>query len=150
MVSNSKGFTLLEIVVALAVIGVLASIALPAYQNYQESARVKQAKEQIMMLSVKIAQYHLDMEKYPDSLADINEAAMLDPWGNPYQYTDLTQNGSTGKARKDHNLVPLNSDFDLYSMGKDGKSVGPVLAPVSQDDVLRAFDGKFIDLAKNL
>lgn len=150
MHTNSKGFTLIEIIVAFAVIGVLASIALPAYKNYQESAKVKMAKEQIMMLSVKISQYRLDMEKYPNTLADINEGSTLDPWGNPYQYTDLTLASSTGKARKDRNLVPLNSDFDLYSKGKDGASFPPIATPVSQDDVLRAFDGKFVDLAKNL
>ncbi len=49
----------------------------------------------------------------------------------------------------DRNLNPLNSDFDLYSKGKDNGSHLPITQSISLDDVLRANDGKFIDLAKN-
>ena len=48
-----------------------------------------------------------------------------------------------GKLRKDKFLVPLNSDYDLYSMGPDGKSVPPLTAKASRDDILRANDGEF-------
>ena len=50
---------------------------------------------------------------------------LLDPWGNLYQYLNLsdpTIKDIKGKARKDRNLVPINSDYDLYSTGKDGKA----------------------------
>ena len=52
-----------------------------------------------------------------------------------------------GKARKDRFLVPLNSDYDLYSKGKDGKSSSPITASDSQDDVIRASDGSYVGLA---
>ena len=52
-----------------------------------------------------------------------------------------------GGMRKDRFLVPINTYFDLYSMGKDGKSVPPLTAQASQDDVLWANDGGFIGLA---
>ena len=52
-----------------------------------------------------------------------------------------------GQARKDRFLVPLNSDYDLYSAGKDGKSRPPLSAQMSQDDIVRANDGAYIGLA---
>jgi len=150
-IQNAKkcqsGFTLIEILIAIAIIGILASIAIPSYQDYKEKARVTQAISDIASISIKIEAYWQDARAYPSSLADVGVIGMLDPWGNAYLYLNLTKTGSTGKARKDRNLVPLNSDFDLYSSGKDGISFGPLTAPQSQDDVIRANDGKFIDLA---
>ena len=49
-----------------------------------------------------------------------------------------------GQARKDRFLVPLNSDYDLYSMGPDGKSSSPITAKPSQDDIIRAADGSYV------
>lgn len=144
---NQCGFTLIEIMIAIAIIGVLASIAMPSYQDYKEKAKVTQAITDIATISVKIEAYWQDARVYPSSLADVGVIGMLDPWGNAYRYLDLTKTGSIGKARKDRNLVPLNSDFDLYSSGKDGSSAGPLTAAQSKDDVIRANDGKFIDLA---
>ena len=54
-----------------------------------------------------------------------------------------------GGARKDRHLHPISSDFDLYSMGKDGDSVKPLTAQKSHDDVIRASDGGYYGLAKN-
>lgn len=51
--------------------------------------------------------------------------------------------------RKDRNLVPINSDYDLYSAGHDGATLPPLLAPVSRDDVIRANNGGFIGLASD-
>jgi len=51
------------------------------------------------------------------------------------------------KARKDGKLNPINSDFDLYSIGEDGKTTTPLRAPQSRDDVIRARDGAFLGLA---
>ena len=57
--------------------------------------------------------------------------------------------GPQPKPRKDRFLVPINSDYDLFSMGKDGESVAPLTAKASRDDVVRASDGAFIGLASN-
>ena len=43
--------------------------------------------------------------------------------------------------------VPLNTDYDLYSMGRDGKSKTPLTASESHDDIVRALDGEFVGLA---
>ena len=44
-------------------------------------------------------------------------------------------------------MVPVNSDYDLYSMGRDGKSNAPFTAKMSRDDIVRANDGQFVGLA---
>ncbi|MCK5254491.1 MAG: prepilin-type cleavage/methylation domain-containing protein, partial [Deltaproteobacteria bacterium] len=67
-------------------------------------------------------------------------------WGNPYQYNDLN-NIPPGLWRKDKNLVPLNSDYDLWSNGKDGKTNVALTAKASYDDIIRANDGAYIGLA---
>ena len=54
-----------------------------------------------------------------------------------------------GGFRKDRFLVPINTDFDLYSMGADGASVGPLTSAVSRDDIVRANDGGFVGLASD-
>lgn len=143
-------FTLIELIVAVAIIGVLAAIAIPAYQNYLDKAKTVRAISDIENIGRRLHDYHIDNNNYPASLAEIGADNILDPWGNPYQYLNLSDpniRGARGRARKDHNLVPINSDFDLYSMGKDGASVSPLTAQASRDDIVRANNGRFIDSA---
>lgn len=143
-----RGLTLIELMIVIAIIGVLASIAIPAYDDYTEKARVAQAVSDIASISVRVEAYWNDARAYPENLADVGAAGMLDPWENPYQYLNLYNKEGKGGNRKDRKLNPLNSDFDLYSMGKDGQSKTQISNKVSLDDVIRANDGKFIDLAE--
>jgi general secretion pathway protein G len=87
----------------------------------------------------------------PASLAQINFGNILpltDPWGNPYQYLPLYgRPANQNDARKDHNLHPINTDFDLYSMGPDGESKKPLQNAQSRDDIIRANDGAFVGVA---
>ncbi len=72
---------------------------------------------------------------------------VLDPWGNPYQYLnieDFSGKGKKGKFREDRFKVPINSDFDLYSMGKDGKSKKSLTSKGGRDDIVRANNGGYI------
>ncbi len=132
---------------ALVILGVLLSLALPRYENYREKVRVDQAKRDIMTMSALISNHYLDARDYPGSLSDVGLGGMRDPWGNPYGYLNLNQKNARGHARKDHSLVPINTDFDLYSMGPDGRSAPPLTAKHSRDDIVRANDGKFVGLA---
>jgi general secretion pathway protein G len=142
----NNGFTLVEMMITVAIIGILAAIAIPAYSDYVERTRVHQAITDIATMSVEIEHYFQENRVYPSTLADVKFDTKLDPWNKPYRYLNLIKNGFGG-ARKDKNLVPLNSDFDLYSVGKDLKTSQSLNPKVSDDDVLRARDGKFIDLA---
>lgn len=84
----------------------------------------------------------------PATLAGVGRGGILDPWGRPYVYNPFPPNRRVPPgARRDRFLVPLNSTFDLYSQGKDGRSVPPLNAGPSLDDVVRANDGGFIGLA---
>jgi general secretion pathway protein G len=141
-----KGLTLIELLLAMAIVGVLAAIVIPAYSDYREKARVRNAVMDIAMMAPIIKAYWEDRGTYPDSLAEVGLGGKLDPWDNPYRYLNLDKNGNGG-ARRDKNLNPLNTDFDLYSIGKDGDTKLPISQKDSLDDVIRVFDGKFIDLA---
>ncbi|MFH1494869.1 MAG: prepilin-type N-terminal cleavage/methylation domain-containing protein [Pseudomonadota bacterium] len=151
MVTRNKtrpgGFTLVELMLTITLLGVLLALAVPAYQDYKEKVRIAQAVTDITSIAFKIKAYYLDARVYPDNLAIIGEGGKLDPWGRPYEYLNLTSKGGNGGARRDKNLNPLNSDFDLYSRGKDGQTKLPISQKVSLDDVLRANDGRFVDLA---
>ena len=140
--------TIIEIVIALAIVGTLAAIAIPMYADYRYRAQVTQARSDIIDLGVEIARYQSDyLGQLPDDLDAIGKAGLLDPWGNSYQYHNLTTLAGKGKARKNKKLVPINSDYDLYSMGRDGDSKGPLTAKASRDDIVRANNGRFIGLA---
>lgn len=156
----------------IALIGILAGIAIPSYDNYREKVRVATAILGIGVMAKDIAGYFTVNGSYPASLADIGQGAMRDPWGNPYQYLRIATTGlsatpgggssssvssgtgsstqaaaTQGRARKDHFMVPINTDYDLYSMGPDGRSVAPLTASASRDDIIRASDGLFIGRA---
>ena len=113
-----------------------------------EETRISEAKVDIFGLEVKINYFQVSHLSYPDTIDDIG-GAPLDPWGNPYQYLNVQTVKGKGKVRKDHNLVPINSDYDLYSMGKDGRSVSPLTAKHSRDDIIRANDGEYVGLAED-
>ncbi len=72
-----------------------------------------------------------------------------DPWGHPYEYFNLITAKGNGQARKDKKLAPLNTDFDLYSVGPDGQTAASLVNKASRDDTVRARDGGFIGLASD-
>jgi general secretion pathway protein G len=146
---RSRGFTVIELMLGMAIVALLAGIAYPSYQRYSERARVAQAVIDIGSISAAVKAYAVDNLSYPGDLDEVGKGGMKDPWGNPYQYTNLDEIKGKGKARKNKNLVPINSDFDLYSMGKDGASKGPLTAKASRDDIVRANDGRFVGLASD-
>ena len=147
MKKNIPAVTLVELIIVMAILGTLASIGLPMYSEVTEQARIARAISDIGMLQDSIAGYSIDAGVLPNSLDEIGYGDLCDPWNNPYQYLNLTGLKDKGAARKDRFLVPLNSDYDLYSMGKDGTSTSPLTSKASHDDILRANDGGYVGLA---
>ena len=149
---NDSGLTLIELLVTVAIVGLLAAISINVYANALEKSKVTRAIAEIRGIEKSISDHEVNSE-LPESLDDIGWGNRLDPWGNPYQYVKFQTNAQgkviPGQARKDRFLVPLNSTYDLYSMGADGDSKGPLTAKASRDDVLRAGDGSFVGLASD-
>jgi len=123
---DAKGFTLLELLVVMVIIGLLAGYVAPKYMAQVGKSEVKVAKAQIDSLEKSLDQYRLDMGHYPsqqqglDALVTrpsdepkwdgpyLRKNVPLDPWDSPYVYKIPGDNG----------------DFDLMSFGKDGRSGG--------------------------
>lgn len=146
---HARGLTLVELMLVVALVAVLAALAVNAWGGWRDRVKTKAAVDDITAVSALIDQMFNDTGTLPDSLADIGRGGLTDPWGNAYVYQNLTTTAGKGKARKDHSLVPLNSDYDLYSKGADGASVAALTAEASRDDVLRANNGRFIGPASS-
>ena len=143
------GFTLLELIVVIAIIGILAAIATPNYLDYVRRARYTKTMSDMKLISQEADLFFINNNRFPNDLAEIGLANMVDPWGNPYQYLSIATVKGNGKKRKNRNMVPVNSDYDLYSMGADGQSQTPFTAKQSQDDIVRANNGDFWGYVKD-
>lgn len=148
---SSKGFGLIELLVTLVVASLLFAVAAPAYDMYAQRARVAAAVGDISSLSLAVENFRLNNDdRIPLSLNELGMEIPLDPWGREYQFLNIPSVGSSkGQVRKDGRLNPLNSDFDLYSVGRDGGSASPLSAATSRDDIVRANNGAFIGLGED-
>jgi general secretion pathway protein G len=146
--ADHPGMTLVELLVAVSIVGTLAGIAIPMYARARDKAMVVRAIADISVIQGQLAIYHLDHDALPTSLSQLS-MPYTDPWGHPYSYLNFAGVKGKGSMRKDRFLVPLNSDYDLYSMGQDGESKMPLTAKQSRDDIIRANDGAFIGLASD-
>lgn len=136
-----------EILIVLAIVAVIFAFTMPLYQRYIDRARVFEATTDLGELSKSVKAWEKSKGSLPATLA----AAGLqknDPWGNPYMYFNLQAVSGNGMARKDKKLSPLNSDFDLYSVGKDGLTQENLGHANARDDVVRARDGGFVGSAE--
>ena len=119
--AEERGFTLIEILVVMAIIGMLAVMVAPNIFNQQAGAQIDAALSQISSLEAALDTYRLDVGEYPDSLVGLREnisgravwngpylrrSVPLDPWGNEYVYD------SNGR------------EFTLSSYGPDGEQGG--------------------------
>lgn len=127
----SRGFTLLELLVVLVIIGLLVGYVAPKYFAQVGKSEVKVARAQIKGFEDALDQYRIDVGHYPSTeqgLAALTampsgeakwagpylkKAVPDDPWGHPYQYRMPGEHG----------------DFDLYSLGKDGQQGGANASP---------------------
>jgi len=157
LISNSRhhgsgflwGFSAVEILIIVAILGLLMAIAVPAYENYSDKKNITKAKADIVEIQTAIDKFYISNNRFPDSLADIGKDTMKDPWNNSYFYTNVSKAKNKGSVRKDKNLTPVNSDYDLYSAGKDRLTKLPFTAKDSRDDVVRCNNGTYIGLAED-
>lgn len=123
---RQSGFTLLELLVVVVIIGLLAGLVAPRYFNQVEKSHTRIAKAQIDSLEKALDQYRLDVGSYPSTEQGLQSLFVKpgnlerwqgpylkkpvppDPWGRPYRY----------KSPGDH------AEYDLYSLGSDGQPGG--------------------------
>lgn len=127
---RSAGFTLIEIMVVVVIIGLLAAMIVPEVMHRVEDARLAKARQDIQALTTALTMYKLDNFKYPttdqglQSLVErpadpsiknwkpggyISQGSLKDPWGNDYQYVFP---GTHGR------------EYDLFSLGPNGQEGG--------------------------
>ena len=130
---TQHGFTLIEIMVVVVILGILAALVVPQIMSRPDQAKVTVAKNDIKAISAALDMYKLDNYSYPSTQQGLEALVSkpsgsptprnwnpdgylkrlpVDPWGNPYQYLSP---GSKGGA------------FDLYSLGADGRQDGTEL-----------------------
>ena len=146
---RDRGTTVLEALLAVAILAIIVAVGVPAFQQITQGGKNKDAVADMRVLETRIQLFRDETRRYPDTLAELGRTAPDDPWGNPYEYLNIANVKGKGKLRKDKNLVPINTDFDLYSKGPDGKSVSPLTAKHSRDDIVRANNGAFFGVASD-
>ncbi|WP_435547435.1 type II secretion system protein GspG [Desulfobacterium sp. N47] len=116
---SQQGFTLIEILIVVIIIGLIASLVAPNLMSRFERSKEEIAKAQVEMLSSSVMSFKLDMNRYPTSFEELTkstdpkwrgpylskETIPKDPWGQDYQY----------KVPGDHGA------FDIFSLGEKGK-----------------------------
>lgn len=131
--------------------GLLLGIAVPIYSSFTEQAQRSQSIADLATIQMAVQDYWAANLALPDALAQVNADTTTDPWGNEYQYLRIEGNPAVnqGQVRKDKNLNPINTDYDLYSFGPDGVSARPLTAAKSRDDIIRAGNGSFTGVAED-
>ena len=121
---RNDGFTLIEILVVLAIIGLIAAVAAPQVFNRLGGAKSDSGKVQIEALSTGIDLYRLEVGKLPDSLdALVAKPSGADRWNGPYLRKSVVPKDPWGKEFI-YKAPGEHGDFDLYSLGADGSDGG--------------------------
>ncbi len=143
--NNHDGFTLIELMIVIVIIGILATLLVPKIMERPEEARRTKAKLDIKTVENALKLYKIDTGVYPTTEQGLEalirkpstapvpskwrdggylegDSVPKDPWGNPYYYTASTSSGSTSGMSG----APGTSgrDYEIISYGRDGQPGG--------------------------
>ena len=149
---DNRGFSLIELVLVCALLGIIVAIAVPSYSQLTDRARISRCAEEIRSIEKSVSAFQADRGFLPGSLADVGQENLKDPWGNLYVYHAVNSGGWTAYAFP---FGGQNTDFDLYSKGSDGTSlktlaIADPMEPTSLNDIVRASDGAWVGLGRVL
>ena len=144
---RTRGFTIVELLLTLAIFSILVGVGYSSYSTVLERNRTAAVVNDLTRIKFAIERFRAAEDELPESLAGIGMDGMRDPWGNAYAFLNFETVHGNGHKRKDHNLVPINTEYDLYSKGPDGRSASPLTAAISKDDIIVANDGAYIGRA---
>ena len=145
---RSRGVALARILVTVAIIAIVGTVAVPISRDYLDSTYSAQAVSDLGSIEIAIARYKAQNRgELPASLEQLQVGGWKDPWGHPYRYKNLEVAEAMSLARRDSGSNPLNRDYDLYSVGKDGRTAESLSSSFSGDDVIRALGGNFFGIA---
>lgn len=126
-----RGFTLVELLIVIVILGLLASLVAPQMFGRVDSSRIQTAETQIRMLETAIQTFRIDTGRFPETLDELRRSehprwdgpylprdVPMDPWGNPYQYEvpgteerpfDLISYGPTGQPGGEGDNAPITN-----------------------------------------
>jgi general secretion pathway protein G len=139
--------------IGVALVVILAAVAIPSYKSYIERCDSTKAIAMLEVMTIAIEDYRLTNHVYPSSLDLVGYDSTLDPWDVPFRYLWIEDNPDGSiitKQRKNRWDNPVNTDFDLYSMGPDGQSQLPFTDVQARDDIVRAYDGTYFGSVSDL
>ncbi len=145
---HSNGFTLIELLVVIAIIGIVAAIAVPSYQDFVRKGKEADAMGMVRSMEGDVEAFFAKHNYFPE-YDELYTSKPLDPWGKPMVYLPLDgYPAHLTFARVDQSMTPLNSDYDIYSLGEDEVTNKVVTSENAADDLLRANNGSFVGRGK--
>ncbi len=130
--SLKKGYSMMELMIYIAIVAMLAMVAIPSFMSYQKKATITSTKQTLLVYKDAISRYHLDTNRYPETLYDLvkvndslsgsgkwcgpyvelrNEELPKDSWDNDVVYKLLDSNGQ--------------KPYELYSWGSENADETP-------------------------
>jgi general secretion pathway protein G len=146
----NNAVTLVELLLAIAILGTLSAIAIPTYTGHVDKQRNTTAIVDILDIESRIERFRALNQRPPNDFAEAGIAAQNDPWGSLYRYLRIegvNWNDVKDLVRRDKHENPVNPDYDLYSIGKDGKTERKFWQKDAYDDIVRCNGGAYTGLA---